>query len=128
MTLDKDNWQERNRILNITDKESGGGAVNFESLTLDSLNELVEKNFINLKECQNCSPSISEIRNFMTEYPDFTAHGYAIVPERSDYGVSLEGVSLKRKPTKEERDDFVTVFRHADSFICNNVMCFCWYD
>ena len=105
-----------------------GGWRRFENLSLDTLKQLVDQNYIDLDERQNNSPSVREIMEFMEKYPDYTAHGYVISAKRPDYRVSLEGVE-KRAPaaSKEEKEEFKRLFKYADE--CNMTDCmYCWFD
>lgn len=119
--------EARNKILGITG-EDNGDIIHFDHLTLDGLEELIEKKFADSEEAQNSSPIIQEMLDFMKSHPDFTAHGYAVSIKRSDYRVSLEGITLNRKPTYDELIDFVDCFRFADDFNCGESGCNCWYD
>ena len=104
-----------------------GGVRHFENLSLNTLNMLLEKNYIEVDERQNNSPTTAEIKSFMERYPDYTAHGYAVAITRRDYRVTLEGVSKGRgADSSQELEDFMELFGHADS-LKTSIMD-CWFD
>ena len=120
----------RSEILGVSKRESFGGIVRFEGLGLRELETLVSEGFADPEDCQNHAPSLGEILAFMRRFPDFTAHGYAVDPERNDYRVSIEGVHLGRIASDEEFSSFMELFRHADEVTCRNTVAglYCWYD
>lgn len=126
-TLNKDS-KTRDGILGLDAARGFGGIKRFEGATFDTLRDLERRNFLHAEEAHNGAPSIGEIMAFLYRHPDFTAHGYAVDPERDDYRISLEGVSLDRKPSFEELSDFARAFRHADDFRIAEDGLFCWFD
>ena len=122
------NHIERDEILGIDMGTYNGGIISYTGLTLEKLELLIEKKFVDPGEAQNSAPLIQDMLEFMREHPDFTAHGYAVSPDRSDYRVSIEGLTLKRPPSTEEMIAFTDMFRHADEFSCDKEGCHCWYD
>ena len=111
-----------------SEKSYGGGYRSFKKLSLAKLDELVAKDFIDLKDRQNSCPSVKEIMAFIRKYPDYAAHGYAITIDRGDYRVSLEGVVKDSSASSmEELKDFVDMFRFADVFDTDGRM-YCWFD
>lgn len=95
--------------------EYHGGVRYFESLSLDTLKTLLEKNFIEPDESQNGSPTTEQILNFLERYPDYTAHGYTVNPERGDYRITLEGVFKgDGANSPQELQDFTQLFKNAD--------------
>lgn len=104
-----------------------GNIRHFESLTVDTLKRLLEKNFIDPDEHQNNAPTTAQILNFMERYPAYTAHGYAVSINRKDYRMTLEGVSKGRRADSAlELADFTELFKLADSF--NPSIMECWFD
>lgn len=130
-TMNKD-YESRNEIIfggKDTDSESWlGGTRNFESLDLEQLQALIRNNFINLEECQNCSPSVSDFLDFMKKYPAVEAHGYAVSHKRDDYRVSLEGIRFDGNVTMDMLLDFVHLCRHADEFSAVHDHLWAWWD
>ena len=100
----------------------------FQGLTLEKLELLFKENFIDGDDAQDSAPTAQEILEFMRANPRFTCHGYAVTIERSDYRVSIEGVSLEEKVTEADRENFTNLFRHADEFSCSSSGCYCWFD
>jgi hypothetical protein len=118
----------RDKLLGIPpDAKYGGGIEHFEGLPAPVLRKLIEEQFANPEDCQNCSPTIQEFLDFMEEHPGFTAHGYAVELRRSDYRISIEGLRGKNIK-REDADDFVQAFRFADDFEFEAGNCYCWYD
>lgn len=105
-----------------------GGIRRFENLNLDKLKKLAELNFVELNECQNCSPAIREFIEFIEKYPDYTAMGYVVSIERSDYRVSLDGIEKPfEAESATEKDEFVKLFGNADEFQSYPEM-YAWFD
>lgn len=130
-TLNRD-YHKRNEILfgdDIVDGEGWlGGTRRFEELNLSQLKELVDNEFIDLEDCQNCSPSVGDFLEFMSKYPKVLAHGYAVSHNRDDYRVSLEGLYFKGRVSKELLKDFVYLCRHADEFNIGDNTLYSWWD
>ena len=105
-----------------------GGVRNFEDLTVDKLKQLLDQGFIKPTERQNCSPDTASILEFMEKYPSYLAHGYTVTIKRSDYRVTLTGVSKDgSSDSEQETNDFISLFSDADEFHIGNIM-FCWFD
>lgn len=92
-------YQTRDNIIfdkQIDWEEVGGGAKNFYNLSLDKLLSLIKLNFANITQKHNEAPSIGEFFTFAetqaTKGYTFTFEGYAIMPKRYDYRVSIDGI------------------------------------
>ena len=109
------------------DKYSGG-IRRFEDLGYDDLKYLMEQRFISYGDYQNCSPCAGDIMHFMEDYTKFTAHGYAVSPNRGDYRITLEGVELTGEYDHETLLAFIEMFRFADEFDIEPYRLYCWYD
>jgi hypothetical protein len=122
------NYKERDKILfGTTDVNYWGGSKQFTELSLEDLEKLVDLEFIDVEECTSYSPTVEEILEFMSEYPNFKAHGYAIAYERDDYRVTLEGVShYGTYLTRDEELAFIYMFRTADDFELESG--YAWFD
>ena len=106
-----------------------GGIKRFGGLTLDKLETLLKEKFADPDEAQNASPTIAEFRDFLLDYPSYTAHGYAVSDDRSDYRVTIEGVGKTGGyDSAEELEAFISMFRCADEFMADRDGMFCWYD
>lgn len=105
-----------------------GGCESFKGLTLEALDLLLDEGFIDPEECQNCSPTTVEFKEFMEMYPEVKLHGYIVSPERSDYRMTIEGLEYCGDVSKEMLQEFVNRYRFADDFICNDGYLYCWFD
>ena len=110
------------------EKKYIGGLRHFENLTLENLQKLVKENFACTEDKQNDCPTIGEVMEFMTKYPNYTAHGYVVSIKREAYRVSIEGVSKDgAAESAEELKDFKTLFSKADELV-TGVQMYCWFD
>ena len=105
-----------------------GGCQSFERLTLDKLQLLLNEGFIDPEECQNCSPSTMEFKEFLDAYPEATVHGYIVSPTRGDYRVTIEGMEYHGEVSKPMLADFVEMFRYADDLEYSSEYLYCWFD
>lgn len=105
-----------------------GKIIKFKNLSFNKLKTLKQQNFLDPNETQNDSPTIQEIMDFMEINPKFTAHGYAISPNRDDYRISIEGVYLQGGYTKKELKNFTKLFNDADDFQIKDTELYAWYD
>jgi len=122
MKYNKDE-KTRNALLGI----HKGSYVQFSNLNVETLKTLIDSNFADPEENQNDSPTIAEFFEFMREYPEYKAHGYAIGLVRSDYRISIEGLDGYPK-TSDSFTSFVKAFRLADTFNVTAGYVRCWYD
>jgi hypothetical protein len=125
--LNKDH-QRRDEIIDSKSKKYIAGIKKFDNLDLQKLELLIKENFLSLSDKPNYGPKAEDFYKFVKSNPDFKVSGYAVSPEREDYRISLNGVELKRSPTKEEVIDFVNLFRLASSFKCNSKTCSAYFD
>ena len=92
-----------------------GGCRSIEALTNLEVKWLVENGYLDVNDAQNYSPTAGEFWRFLDKYPDFTAFGYAISPDREDYRITIEGIKAPEFPeTKEKLVDFFNLCRFAD--------------
>ena len=113
-------WKDRDRI--ITGEESpykqpsySGGIFPYQDMSVDTLKELRDKNYLDPEDCQNDSPSIEQFIELMERHPLMTAHGYAVSFERDDYRFSVEGVEGIVEGTAG-LFDVLKLCREADEF------------
>ena len=105
-----------------------GGIRRFENLNLEKLKKLVDLKFVDVEEYQNDSPTIREFIKFMEKYPDYSAMGYVVSIERSDYRFSLDGIEKKiGAASGTEKNEFKKLFGDADEFESNSEM-YAWFD
>lgn len=128
--LNKD-WQTRDTLL-FGDAEieayKYGGCRRFSSADVETIRTLMEFGYIDPDDCQNCSPYAGDILAFLESHPCFTAHGYAVSPDRADYRITLEGVELRGTYDSDTFIDFLELFRFADEFMVGTDFLYCWYD
>ena len=105
-----------------------GGTESFVGLTIDELNQLLRENFIDPYDRQNDSPTVDEFREFLTDHPEVTAHGYAVDKKRNDYRVSIEGIEFTGPVSIGTMLDFVKLCRYADEFECTQNRLRAWWD
>ena len=104
-----------------------GGTQYFRGIDCNILEQLLEEDFIDPEECQNCSPSTEEFFEFMKKHPEFTAHGYAVSPDRSDYRITIEGIEADEDCNNQEAlEDFIGLCRFADEFCIHPP--YAWWD
>jgi hypothetical protein len=115
------------RPVYITDIER------FRHLDIKTLEQLLEEGFIEPEECQNFSPTTSQIYEFMKRYPGVRCHGYAVSGLRSDCRVTLEGVEFKGKINESLKDEFLAFSEGCDELYCNDdedgtMTLYSWWD
>lgn len=119
-----DDWELRNQILGLKPQDYAA----FENVGLETLQRLVELKFLNPEETQNASPTAQEFMDFMSDFPQCSAHGYAISRKRPDYRVTLEGLFCKAEDvTKDLRSAFSEEFADADELDVDHDLR-CWWD
>jgi len=120
----------RNSIITGTTDKYPYGIIGFE-ISLEQLEQLVRENFINLKDAQNDSPTAGEFLEFMRQYPEVRAHGYAQPLLDSDfynaYRVTIEGL-IYRGPVSNELEEAFDEFSTADEYRNEPNLLRCWYD
>jgi len=104
-----------------------GGVRHFEWLDYTTIKRLMDEDFLDPDDCYNNSPTAKEFADFLEGYKDFTAFGYAISPERADYGVTIEGIESDRTfKLLAEAEEFIHLCRFADSFSLHTP--YAWWD
>lgn len=73
--------------------EYSGGVKHFRDMDYETLQWMVDNKFADLTERQNYSPTISRFLAFLDANPKFRAIGYVVDKGRSDYRLSVEGVT-----------------------------------
>ena len=131
MYLDKSKVNERDLLLfnePFNADKYPGGIRYFKGLTSNGIANLLAFGVIDLEEQQNYSPTVEKILEFLKKHPGFTAHGYAVSPQRADYRVSIEGVELEGPYELGDLQDFFTLFRYADEVTVEDEYLYCWFD
>ena len=129
----KDIADQRDQIIfgeNYNAKKYGGGLRYFDELTIIQIDQLEELGILDANECQNDSPTIGEMLEFLRarKTDGWYVHGYCIDPNRDDFRITFEGVGKKTPPSKQDIIDFTALFRWADEFYVDNDGLRCWYD
>jgi len=109
-----------------------GGARYFAGLSLNELEKLIKLGFVERGPWNSCDGVDDMFIPFMRRHPGFTAHGYAIAPQRKDCRITVEGVEKEGASTLTELADFAITFKNADEMNidpdqdCSYLRC--WYD
>lgn len=104
-----------------------GGIKHFDNVTVETLNKLIDEEFLDGDGTQNYSPTVDKFIEFMEEYPNWTAFGYAVSNHRGDYRITVTGIERNEGMTQinKELEDFVDLARDASEF---DVKGYCWWD
>ena len=123
------NYELREKLLEpyYSDGELGGLRY-FTNLPSNVLDELISHNFVEMEEWNCCDGVTKLFLPFLRRNPQFTSHGYAVMPGRKDIRVSIEGVERSAILTMDEIIDFATTFRGADEMELTANYARCWYD
>jgi hypothetical protein len=127
------NQEDRDSLLhvenynNILHTEPTKDYFRFKNADVDTVKELLDKRYLDPEDNQNESPKNIEFYNFMVDYPEYEAHGYACGGGR-EFRIAIEG--LKGKPSDaQSRSDFLRRFRKADELDeYPDGTLRCWYD
>jgi hypothetical protein len=123
------NYELREKLLEPYYSEGElGGLRYFNCLPLNVLDELIIHNFVEMEEWNFCGGVTELFLPFLRRNPQFTAHGYAVMKEREDIRVTIEGVERSAILTMDEIIDFATTFRSADEMELATDYARCWYD
>jgi len=123
------NQAERDAWLGLQDETWRPGSIKyFGDLPASRMELLITEKFLDPEDAQNDAPSAGEFLEFMQKHPGSMAHGYAVNLDRTDYRISIEGISVASKyVTHQCVVDFVEMCRHADSFTIDEQL-YCWFD
>lgn len=126
------NWKRRDEILGIDVKwdSEPGGTVLLDKIDLPTLEQLFRERFIDPSERQNDedAPSAQELLFFIQKHPETMAHGYAVSPSRSDYRITIDGLSVQPSfATKELKLAFMEFCKDADELEVENRL-WAWWD
>jgi hypothetical protein len=123
----------RAEILNLPDTNLDEDLTRFHGLDLERLNQLLDEHFISREGRQNCSPSTVEFRDFLEQWPEVEAHGYAVCARREDYRATIEGLECDLTTVVSERRSalrsaFHAFCRHADELEMEDDLLWSWWD
>jgi hypothetical protein len=105
-----------------------GGIMNYNRLSADGLQWMVDNRFADPAERQNDAPSIDKMLAFLIDNPKFSAIGYVVHKSRSDYRLSVEGVECNGPLTVAEERRFVEFAHRADEFDTSETHYRAWWD
>ena len=106
-----------------------GGVRYFDHLEVQKAWILIQKGYLNRMECQNNSPTAEDMLHFCEQSTgSWTLHGYAVVKDRSDCRISIEGIDGVGPFSVDTIIAFSERFRDADEFHIDTESAHCWYD
>jgi len=129
-------WQQRNAILLPFVSPSEHAAVldgsedlfHFRDLPVEVVGRLIEECFLAPDDHQNQAPTTCEFFAFMQRHPEVKAHGYAVNLQRTDYRITIEGVSYRGELSRELWREAEQLFAEADEFQLGYNRLYVWYD
>lgn len=108
------------------------GIHSFEALTVDQLQELLDRGFADPTERQNFSPTIGELFQFGQSQKikgfDWTFQGYVVSPNREDYRVSIDGIEWRGDACYQIIADFEVIAQNADELNIEPNFLRAWWD
>jgi hypothetical protein len=104
-----------------------GGCRSFKGLDLKTLRRLARLGLADEGPWNNC-PGNGAFLGFMEGHPSWTAHGYAVSPDREDARITIEGLEKEGRVGKREGEAFLEAFGAADEFEVSARYARCWYD
>lgn len=131
------NWNEAGRDLIMSEvlSHESGGIRRFEGLTLNQLQELVEKNFANPEDRQNNSPTIEYLLTLgqlaQKDEHEVLLSGYAVSAIREDYRVSIDAIDIYFNHYDISQELLKKLFSlqdGADEFLFDTDSCYIWWD
>jgi hypothetical protein len=93
-----------------------GGCKRF-TCSRDTILKLLELDFIDPEECQNCSPTTKEFIECTEDFKDALFNCYAISDKRDDYRITIEGLDIEVQDDEYDKISYlVETFHYADEF------------
>jgi len=120
----------RDKILGIKIdwKSHKNGIASLKSIDFSTLNKLISEKYIDPTSSQNNSPIVKKFYDFLEIHKIVKATGYAVSPFREDYGVTIDGIFLKRDQiTKDLKIVFFEFCKDADDIGTQDDL-YCWWD
>jgi hypothetical protein len=123
------NYTLRDNLLKpYSEAAEFGGVRYFRGLPVNVAQKLIDGGFVEMGPWNDCPGVADAIFPFLRRNSEFTAHGYAVSPERQDARITIEGVERSAALTKAEIIDFATSFNGADEIQLTPDYARCWYD
>lgn len=97
-----------------------GNVCKFEGVDLDTMDRLLEQNYIFFDDICADDIMFEDIYDFVQKYPDYKIHGYTTL----EHGIKVQGVE-KGTPndTVEEFTDYMALFRDCKHFGSGTMYC-----
>lgn len=120
----------------LSDEEMLGGVAYFgegnyckgKPITIDMAIQLVNDKYLDPDEYQNNSPSVSELMELCSKYPQVKMEGYVVSPKRDDCRVSIDGLICRNDITEELITEFSNLCHDADDFYVGKDVLRSWWD
>ena len=123
---------ELRRIISPYSSVNSGDYRRFKDLPLAKLQELADKDLLELRESQNDGPSISYILGLEETLPgaNITVDGYVIYPPREDQRVSVDSITVDLNDcTVPHAEDLIAdLGKTADKYNEENNIYYMWWD
>lgn len=92
----------------------------FSNMDATILGQLIEQHFIDPEEWANKTCTVSDIYEFLKDYPDYTVHGYM----KLDGGIIIEGVEKGRPvASTEEFQRYMNLFKSSARLDTTTMYC-----
>ena len=121
--------KRRDKVFQIKDEDRLGDDSDFE-INVKRLIKAMELGYIDKDDCQNRSPTASQMLDFALQNEDkgdFTFGGYLIYPPRSDFRATIDSIEVDiRHPHMMKL--FKEFTKTADLFKGKDLNCFAWWD
>ena len=105
-----------------------GGIMYFEQLDAETLDVLLQEDFIASDMGHNAAPSAAEFLGFLQEFPHAGAGGYAVSPLRADYAVLLMSIQIDKRYMDPSTMEALQQFcQYADEKYTTPEG-YCWWD
>ena len=126
------NYEAREQIIfgfgeEYDKKNYPGGCRNFENMSVDTLQCLVDEKFADPEDRQNYAPTIGELLEYGKSHKGVVFGGYAISADRDDYRVSIDTITQTIENEKE-LTAFAEAFHDADEFSVTTESGYAWWD
>lgn len=124
------NYETREQIIfgeEYDKKKYPGGCRNFENMSVETLQRLVDEKFADPEDQQNCAPTIEELLEYGKAHKNTVFGGYAISVDRDDYRISIDTIN-QTFGSREDLAAFSDSFCEADEFSVTTKSGYAWWD
>lgn len=112
-------YNTREKIIFNQDykKENYSGGIRRFICSRETMQELLDKGFVDPNETQNESPRVKDFMDYTENFDNVTFGCYAVSPDRSDYRITIEEVNIEIPDDQcDHVAQAVETFRYADEF------------